>query len=451
MTGRARSEPVERHLVDGLFYVLLAAIVVLAGWLGARNDHYWDWTQSRRNSLSAESTAGLDGLSAPLRITAFVDRHHPIAKEIARMLARYRSANLNLELIFVDPQRFPEQARAAEVSLLGQMLLEYRGRRETVSELDEGALTAAMARLSREQQPWIAVLEGHGERSIDGEKGPDLGRFSEVLRGRGFRLQPLDLAAGGAVPENTQLLLLSAPAIALFPGEAQALIDYLERGGNLLWLMDPGDPGGLEPVMAQLGIEPLPGLLVDANVAELNIDDPTVAMVAQYPDHPLTRGLGEHSLFPGSVAFPEQAAAGWTVSTPLRTQQHSWNETGPIRGDVTRDAEQGELPGPLPLALALVRPAPQGSGAQRVLVVGDGDFLSNAHLDVAGNRALALRLVQWLTAPPGATGASVRAPSDLELGLTRTQVLVIGGGSLVVLPTLFMVTGLVIRWRRRKG
>jgi len=451
MGDQRRSELFERRLADGLFYVLLAVVVVLAGWLGARHDRYWDWTRSRRNTLTEESAAVVEKLTAPLRITIFVDRHHPLARGIGQLLARYRGSNAQLEVTYVDPQLFPEQARAAEVSLLGQMLLEYRGRRETVSELSEGALTAAIARLSRAETPWIAVLEGHGERRIDGEAAPDLGRFAEVLRGQGFRLQTLDLTTTAAVPDNTRLLLLSRPDIALFPGEVELLIAYLERGGNLLWLMDPADLAGLAPLAAYLGVEPLPGLLVDANVAELNIPDPTVAMVARYPDHPLTRGLSVHALFPGSIAFADRAAQGWSLATPLQTQKNSWNETGPIRGNVMREADLGERPGPLPLALALARPAPQRFGEQRVLVLGDGDFLSNAYLDNAGNRALALRLVQWLTTPDEVASVPPRSLPDRELGLTRTHILMVGGGYLVVLPALFLLTGLIIRWRRRKG
>lgn len=451
MAERPLSVLFERRLADGLFYLLLAAAVVLLGWLGARHDRYFDLTESGRNTLSEESAAVLTDLSAPLRIIAFIDRKHPRAKGIAQLLARYRRSAPDLEVTYLDPQLFPEQARQAEVSLLGQMLLEYRGRRETVSAVDEGALTAAIARLSRDQEPWIAVLEGHGERNINGETSSDLGRFAAVLRRRGFRFQPLDLTTAAAVPDNSQLLLLSSPAVDLFPGEAERLVDYLVRGGNLLWLMDPGGLGGLESLIAYLGIEPLPGLLVDANVRELNILDPTVAMVADFPDHPLTQGLSVHALFPGAVAFRDLAAQGWTPTTPLKTQKNSWNETGPIHGDVIRESELGELPGPLPLALALSRPKPQRPGEQRILVLGDGDFLSNAHLDNAGNQAVALRLAQWLTTPEGATNVRTRAFPDRELGLSRSQILVLGVGSLTALPALFLLTGLTIRWRRRRG
>jgi hypothetical protein len=352
---------------------------------------------------------------------------------------------------YLDPQLFPEQARAAEVSTLGQMLVEYRGRRETLNELSEQALTAAIARLSRARAPWVAALEGHGERRLDGEGAQDLGRFVAVLRGRGYRLQPLDLTKTAEVPDNTDLLLLSTPAIPLFPGEALALVRYLERGGNLLWLMDPDDLGGLEPVADHLGITRLPGILVDANVRELDIDDPTVAMVARFPDHPLTSGLDAPVLFPGSGAFLDLAASGWSLETPLATLENSWNETGPVRGEVSRDSAGGEMPGPLPLALALTRPRPSGGGEQRVLVTGDGDFLSNAHLEQYGNRALGLRSVQWLTAPAGAAGVPPRELPDREVALNRAQILTVGGVPLAVAPLVFLGLGLIIRRYRLRA
>jgi hypothetical protein len=449
MDRKHRLDRVERRLVDGLFYVLLVAAVLLTGWLAARHDHAWDWTERKRNTLSAESARVVAGLDGTLEVTVFVDRSHPLTKRIDPLLARYRSAGARLRVGYMDPQRFPEQARAAEVSLLGQMLLEYRGRRETVSEPSEAALTAAIARLARERRPWVAFLEGHGERALEGETGTDLGRFGRLLRERGYRLQALDLARQRQIPANTDLLVVSTPAIALFPGEAQALQDYVAGGGNLLWLLEPGELRGLEPLADALAITPLPGRLVDANVSRLNIDDPSVAMVERYPEHPLTRGLTQPALFPGSLAFLPVAQPDWRLETPLQTLENSWNETGPIRGEISRNEDRGEQPGPLPVALALTAARDGGTG-QRVLVIGDGDFLSNAHLGSGANRELGLRAVQWLTDPVGADGAPAPELQDRDLTLDRRAILVLGGGTLVGLPVLFLLVGLWVSHRRAR-
>jgi len=441
----------ERPLVDGLFALLLTAAFVAAGWLAARHDHYWDWTGSRSNSLSPESLAILERLDAPLRAAIFIDPRDSLAKTIERLLARYAQALPEMEVKLTDPQLFPEQARDARVSISGQVLFEYRGRRETLSEIGERAFSAAIARLSTTQAPWVAVLEGHGERRINGEAPADLGRFGQELKDRGFLVRQLDLATVADVPVNTHLALVSTPDIALFPGEAERLGDYLNRGGNLLWLLDPGPLNGLEVLTGILGIAVLPGTVVDARGAAFGVDTPAVAVISDYPDDPLAGGLKAPALLPGAVAFGTTTAPGWTLTSFLATGEESWNETGRIEGDVYRDEVVGEQAGPLPVVLALTRPLGDDGRVQRVLVAGDGDFLSNAQIGAYGNRALGIRMLSWLS---GATGLLALPPEPdpaegLELGPSRR--LLLGLGALVLLPGLFVTAGLAMRWVRSRG
>ncbi len=437
-----------RALADTLFVVLLIAAVILGGWLVARHDIYWDWTRAQINSLSPQTEAALERLEAPLHIGAYVGPEQPLAESIERLIALYRQARPDLSLRFIDPQRSPEQARDADVTVLGQLVLEYQGRRETLRELSEATLTAAIVRLTADRAPWVEALMGHGERSIDGAAGNDLGRFAQLLQGQGMRIQSLDLSVLSQVPDETDLLLLSMPAVDLFPGEAERLVDYVRGGGNLLWLMDPGGAAGLQPLIDELGLQPLPGTLVDANVRALGIDTPTVALVADYPDHPMTAGLKDNVLLPGTLALAPVAAEGWTLATQLRTGTGTWNETGPIRGELSRDAVAGEQPGPLAVALALTRPSPRGQGEQRVLVVGDGDFLSNVNLAQGGNRDLGLRLARWASGQQGWDAPPERWAGDREIQLDALGQALVGGLSLIVLPAIFLICGLIIRWYR---
>jgi ABC-type uncharacterized transport system involved in gliding motility auxiliary subunit len=394
-------------------------------------------------------------LKAPLHIAAYVGRDHPLADSIDRLVALYAQARPDLKLSFIDPQFFPEQARSADVTVLGQLVLEYQGRRETLRELNEGSLTAAIARLTSDRPTWVAALVGHGERSVMSPAGADLGRFGQLLQGQGLRVQALDLAVQNKVLDDTDLLLVSTPAVDLFPGEVEHLVEHLRGGGNLLWLMDPGGLGGLDPLARELGLRLLPGTLVDANARGMGIDTPTVALVADYPDHPMTAGLKAAALLPGTAALATEAAPGWTIAARLVTGTGSWNETGPIRDELSRDPSAGEEPGPLTVALALTRPSPRaqekGQVEQRVLVVGDGDFLSNAHLAQGGNRDLGLRLVRWASGQQGLDAPPERWAGDREVQLDDLRRLLVGGLSLVVLPLVFLSFGLVIRWYRWRG
>jgi ABC-type uncharacterized transport system involved in gliding motility auxiliary subunit len=443
---------IERPLVDALFVLLLLAFVIAAGWLIARHDRYWDWTSQSSNTLTRESRLILERLEAPLRVTVFADRQTPLAKAIGQLLERYARERSDLEILYRDPRLFPEQARDAGVSLQGQLLLEYRGRRETLEEIGERSISAAIARLTETRRPWVAVIEGHGERAISGERDDDLGRLGLELSEQGFLVRPLDLASAKVIPDNARMLVLSQPRLPLFPGEVEAVTDFLDRGGNLLWLLDPGESNGLEPLLEHLGVRRLAGVVVDAAAARFGLASPALAVISDYPDHPLTKGLTEPSLLPGALAFDTQVAPGWTLSTYLTSSQQSWNETGAVEGNIERDEIIGEIAGPLPVVLALSRVLPETQREQRVLVVGDGDFLSNAQLGHQGNRALGLGLLRWLSQdekllelPPPPSAAEA-----LELDDGRRTL--IGVGSLVLLPALFLIIGLTIRWHRwREG
>ena len=442
---------VERPLADGLFAVLLLATAIALGWLAARHDGYWDWTVARSNTLSPETMAILKHVEAPLRVTVFIDPQDPLGKSIDQLLTRYRQSLPGMEVRFVDPQLFPEQARGANVSLAGQILLEYRGRRETLSEIGERGVSAAIARLGSDRAPWLAVLDGHGERRIDGEAPGDLGRFGQELEDRGFLVRSLDLATVADVPVNTHLVVVSTPAIPLFPGEAERLAQYLDRGGNLLWLMDPGPLNGLEVLADQLGIGMLPGTVVDAKAAELKADTPAVAVIADYPDDSLAGGLTAPAVLPGAVAFDSRTAPGWTLAGFLSTGKDSWNETGRVQGKISRDEVIGEQAGPLPVVLALTRPLGDQGRIQRVLVVGDGDFLSNAQLGAFGNRALGLKLLRWVSGEDGLLPLPPVPQAAEALTLTPNRRLLLGVGTLGLLPALFLVAGLTVRWSRSRG
>jgi hypothetical protein len=448
---RASARAVDRPLADALFVVLLFAVVIAAGWLAARHDRYWDWTRVRTNSLTAESQAILARIDAPLRMTVFIAPQDPRVKGIDRLLARYRRELPRLEVRFVDPQRFPEQTRDARVSSAGQTILEYRGRRELLGTLSERSVSAAIARLGTTRAPWIAVLEGHGERLLTGEAQTDLGRFGDELKDRGYLLRSLDLTMVADVPVNTHLLLISTPAIPLFPGEADRLGQYLDRGGNLLWLMDPGPLNGLEVLADALGLGVLPGTVVDAAAARFDPQTPAVAVIADYPDDALAGGLTAPALLPGTVAFEPRAAPGWTLAGYLTSSPDSWNETGRLAGNISRDEVVGEQDGPLPVVLALTRNLPEEGRVQRVLVVGDGDFLSNAQIGAYGNRALALKLLRWVSGEDGLLPLPPDAAPIQGLELDHGRRLVLGVGALVLLPGLFAAAGLAIRWARSRA
>lgn len=432
-----------------IFYVLMLIATGLAGWLSHRHSTAWDWSDQANNTLSRASIELLARLESPLEITSFAPEEPGLRGQIREIVARYQRQRPDIRLVFVDPARNPDLTRELGIQVAGELRLEYQGRSENLRQVNEQGLSNAIQRLVLQGERWIGAIEGHGERKLEGQANHDLGEFGAELARKGFRIQPLELTISPVIPDNTGLLIIAGPQSHYLPGETALVVDYLRSGGNLVWLMDPGSAGHLQPVADMLGVRLLPGTIVDANAATLGLDDPAMAVVPSYPDHPATRGFNHLTLFPHAAALENEAStAGWEVTPLLRTLQGSWNETGPIRGEITRDAGLGEQQGPLTIGFAYTR---QHAGRkQRLVVIGDGDFLANAYLGNGGNLDLGLNLVRWLTGDDSLLDIPARTASDRVLELPPISGLLIGFGFLAFVPAGLAVTGVLIWWRRRQ-
>ncbi len=437
------------RLNDLLFHLVMLSLVVLLAWLGSRYDRQWDWTRQGSNSLNPVTVDILQRTPGTLKVTAYVGETAKLRDRINRFVARYQRHKPNIELSFIDPLRRPDEARRLGISLSGEIVLSYGRREEHIQKVNEEQFTNAILRLSSENDRWIAGLTGHGERDLAGRANHDLGEFGKALKQQGYQIAGLDFATAQAPPDNTALLVIASPLRPLLPGEIEKLSDYLAQGGNLLLLSDP-DNWITEELMRQLfAVEQLPGTIVDANVKALGIDNPTIAVVPKYPDHDATREFNLLTLFPQSAALNASESKGWAVTPVLRTLDKSWNETGPLSSEIEHDPLAGEEAGPLTIALALSRK--QADREQRVVLIGDGDFLANSYLNNAGNLDLGLALCRWLVGDDRLIGIPVPQASDRELHLSRLAIGAIGLGSLIVLPLLLLLTGATIAWRRNRA
>lgn len=446
-----RNTRLKLHLQSTVFVVLFLGVIVTLAWLSKQYHTQADWTAGSRHSLSAASVTLLGRLDGPIEITAFARDNEAVRRPIQALVERYRRAKPEVTLRFVNPDTAPEQVRDYNISVDGELVVKYRQRSENLREPTEQSLSNALQRLARSSDRRIYHLSGHGERRVDGQGNPDLGEWTRELAQKGFVSQALNLTATPQMPADAALLVLAAPQTPLLPGEVDLITRYLEAGGNLLWLVEPGQLHGLEPLARRLGIALQPGTVVDPSGQLLGINDPRFAIVADYPAHPVTQGFKTVTLFPRAGGLLSGASQDWQAHTLLSTMPRSWLETSPVVDDLRFDPEQDGA-GPVTLAVALTRQQGAGKQAreQRVVVVANGDWVSNSFLGNGGNLDLALNMVNWLSNDDSLLNIPARTAPDQGLSLSAGWQITLFVVFLVLLPLGLLVAGIAVWVRRRR-
>ncbi len=439
-----------------VFLIVLLAVMGMLAWLSTQYSYQTDWTASQSNSLSVDSIKLLQTIPEDVHITAFTREDPVLRKRIRNLIERYQRNKNNIHFKFVNPDAEPDRVRDLGITHDGELLIAYQGRSEKVSQLAEQAITNALLRIARQKEGKIFFLSGHGERDPHGEANHAMGNFGKVVEQKGIELDTLNLAETPEIPASTRLLVIASPQVNLLPGEVKIIDDYVKQGGNLLWLSEPEENTGLAPLAELLGVEFLPGVIVDATTQLFGIDNPAFALIPEYPRHAITQNMDSLTLFPKTVALKVEAENGWQATPILTTLERSWTELGELSGTISLDPDSDEQGGPLDIGFALTR-TPEDTGGdnndqpkqQRVVVIGDGDFLANSYLGNGGNMDLGINLIDWLNHDDQFISIAARPAGDTTLELSKTAQMFIGFGFLFVLPALLLATGLFIWWRRR--
>lgn len=443
------------------FIVLFLAVIGLLAGISQRYSIDADWTATGRNTLNEATIKLLSRMDKPVNITAFARQSQLLTtrQNIKNFIGRYQKQKADIQLTFINPDTSPDITRQLGITIDGELVVEYAGRKEHVQTLKEEVLTNTLQRLMRSGEQHVVFIAGHGERQPDRNANHDLGLFAKHLAEKGIKTSSVVLNETPFIPEDASVVVIAGPQSDFLPGEVKLIQDYLAQNGNLLWLQDPGKLYGLQPVAKQLGINFVPGIIVDPTTQLLGIGDPSFALINRYNDHPIGRDFSFMTIYPQASAIEytdveESENTQIQVSHFLQTVDRSWSETGKLQGTIAYDEDKEKL-GPLTIGLAISKQAKtneteQPSPQQRIVVIGDGDFLSNAYLGNQGNQDMGYNIVNWLSHDDQFIAIPVTIATDKELLLSETMGAVIGLFFLVALPLALLAAGIFIWLKRRK-
>ena len=445
LRGKSRMHSIAHH---GLFVVLLVALTTLLAYVSREYRFEHDLTSARRNTLSAATLDVLSKLDGPVTVTGYAlersSRGDNIHQEIREFVRPYQRAKRDLTLTLVDPREQPKAAADAGVRAPVELVVEYKRRTVRVTDFNEQTFANALMRLARGAERLVLWLDGHGERKLNGAANHDLGEFGRQLENKGFRVSSVNLVLAQEMPANAALLVIAAPQVDVLPAETEKIRRYVASGGNLLWLIDPEPLHGLAPVAEALGLVLTPGMVVDPQAASLNAPA-THALAAVYGRHAITDGFNLVTVFPRARQIGTIEGDEWRVKPLVEVAPRGCVKSGKLEGacDPKRD-----IPGPIVVATALERTV--GDRQQRVVVTGSGSFLSNTFVGIGGNRDLGVNLVNWLAGDDNLITLQPRSAGDDRIDIDQTALYLIAFSFLMVIPLAFMITGVVIWWRRRR-
>lgn len=425
-------------------------ILILLNYLGARHHLRADWTAEKQYSLSPQTLEILDDLEEPVQVTVFLTPSDPRRADLEDLLVEYTYKSDKISYEFIDPDANPALARQKGISSYGVLVFERGDRREETYALDEQDITSAILKVSRDTQKGVYFVTGHQERDPESSAQDGYSRAKQWLERDNYLVETVNLATiTTTVPSTATVLVVAGPQYSLAPEEEQMLTDYLDGGGRLLLMVDPGQPVPITGTLEAWGVRFRDDLVIDP--ASSFFGDVASPLVTRFRYHEITKDLGGLTTFFPVARSVEQitpSPEGVSVAPLVATSNNSWGETDLNNRQVRYDPE-ADIKGPVYLAVA----ARKTEGGGRLVVFGDSDFASNgvvrAVQGAVGNADLFLNAVNWLAEEESLLAIGPKQTQQRMMVLTQPSMRLILYSTAGLLPLVVLIIGGIVWWSRR--
>ena len=448
--------------------VVLAALIILNILLGETTVQA-DLTPKKLFSLTDESRTLLEGLEREVEIYAlFTPGQEP--ESIMDSVNEYERLSSMVSVRVLDPDRNPGVlARFAEDGgeiARGSFIVSSGSNYRVISASDiysdsysfklEPLVTSAVAYVSSGRSPKIYEVVGHQETPL-----ASLG-FSQSLEQANYTLAQLSLIRSD-IPDDAELLTIIGPKIDFSPAEITKLEEYLSGGGRLFIALNylPELQPNIYDLLRRWDIAVRRGLVMEmeANrlIAEFG-DNPFIS--APYiTDHESLAALSESRLDPifrQTMGFRRTGAEQRQLEyfPLLQSSENSW-----LRTDLT-SAESSRMPpiggdeaGPVDVAVAVRQRNLDTYEPEGGLIVAAGSAATLAGLGFLGqiraNVEMVMDLVNWAVGDESLVNVPSKSLYRLPLRMGNVTALIYAAVSIIVIPLICIVAGVVIWLRRR--
>jgi ABC-type uncharacterized transport system involved in gliding motility auxiliary subunit len=434
---------------------LFLVLTGIVAWLTYQMPFSYDATRGNRNTLSEPTQQLLKGLQQPLVFIAYVPDEPELHQQLRELIAKYQKFNDKISLEIINPDLEPERAQRDGIQSQRQVVLRLGKQSEVLASVSEQKVVNAIQRLQRNDNRLVIFLEGHKEAELFDNSSAGLSDLANELHSKGYKLQPHALLSTNSIPQNSSFVVIAAAKQAYLPDEIKILQDYIQQGGNLLWLEEPNSTSGLKALQETLAINiPKGRLLSIDNKPRVNINSPTLIPITRYGETELMQHQQGQTLFSFATLVERDLSKKpeWNFDAILTTSNKVWLETNSniLSKEIKFDQDSDDIAGPVSLGIALTKEGKGKNGKQqRIIVIGDSNFMRNGFIGYAGNLELSEHLFNWLSTNENLLVIPAKIAPDTKIELQDWQLYTIGIFFLLVLPTGLIAIGLA-RWIWRK-
>ena len=453
--------------------LLLVAGLVLLNLISYQSYFRLDFTEDKRYTLSRSTTDILEDLEEIVTVNIYFSEELPpellpVRQELQELLSEYETRSGG-QLVYAleNPNEAPENEQQAQQEGIQPVLVNVRKRdqvkqmrvymgavlyagtkKEVIPLLKhdrsaEHALTTALKKLTLDQKPRLALIEGHGEATEEQLKTLKE-RLTEL-----YEVEPFTLSDTIDIPSSYRALIWVAPSDPITPASFSKIDQYLSQGGRLFLAYSPIDADlqtlSLRPA-TDLGLRNwLRGLqlqlqtnqvLVDTQCGSVQVAQnlggfvfntqvrfPYFPIVKPSDAHPISSDIESVSLrFSSPISYTAQDTTSTTAVPLLRSSARSGLRPLPEYIDINKSWGATDfISGPQTLALAL-EGGTLPSAEAKMVFFSDHAFIideSEQQPVAENNLLLTLNAIDWLADDTGlielrSKGVSFRPLDPIE-------------------------------------
>ncbi len=431
-------------------------ILVVINFLGFTNTKRLDLTVNQSNTLSPETLDALSKLPQKVTALAFFTSRTPSATA-KTLLSNYKANSQGkFDYEFIDPDQDPVAAQNAKIQTDGTIVLQMGQSMQPADSADEQGITTALIRLISPGQRTVYFLTGHGEHDPTATGDSSYSQVKTTLQDKTYTVKQLNLLVDRAIPADALAIIIAGPQKPLSAEEVTLLKDYVDKGGSLVVMEDPtlvtqfGDSS--DPLADYLKSEWGINLGKDIVIDETS-NSPYFAIAANYGDHLITKKLqGMVTVFPYARSVQTDPVQNVTQTTLVTTGQQSWAETNLADLQTNNNAapdQNADFIGSVPLAVA----ATNSTNNSRVVVIGNSTFAIDSNYNAYGNGDFLINSIDWAAKQDTLINLTPKTQThQVVVPPTKSSINLIFLGSVVVLPGIVVLSGILV-WiqRRRRG